>query len=493
MDTAAKRWTAAATLWMQRIRRRWWLTAGLVLADGLGITAGFFLAYLTRFHNPWWPYHSLLEPPSYLRLGLSVMPIWLLLFALHHLYDPEELLGGTREYMAVVSACTSGTVAILVYDFLIRGDEPAISRAWLILAWLLSMAIVGGGRFVLRRIAYAMRRRGYWLRPALVIGANEEGYAVAQQLHEAPAASGVRVLGFVDDDPPSAPAQRPGPPLLGRLEDLPRLIERHGIGELIVAGTALPREQLLELFREFSHNHTQVKVRLSSGLFEILTTGMRVRKVGYVPLVTLERTRITGLDALLKRGLDLAGSILALLVAGLPMLAIALFVRLSSPGPVLYRRRVMGQGGSPFDALKFRTMYHDGKEILARHPELQEELRRNGKLKEDPRITPLGRLLRQYSLDELPQFLNVLAGQMSLVGPRMITVEEWPRYGKWRHNLLTVKPGLTGLWQVSGRSDLSYEDRVRLDMHYIRNYTIWFDLQILVQTVPVVVRGKGAY
>jgi len=135
----------------------------------------------------------------------------------------------------------------------------------------------------------------------------------------------------------------------------------------------------------------------------------------------------------------------------------------------------------------------DADAYLEQHPELAEELRRTGKLKNDPRITRLGRFLRITSLDELPQLFNVLLGQMSLVGPRMISPVELEKFGKWRHNLLTVKPGITGLWQVSGRSDLSYEDRVRLDMHYIRNYTIWLDMRLLFNTVGVVLRGKGAY
>lgn len=478
--------------WTLSIRRRWRLTAGLVGLDALAIAAAFALAYLLRFYNPLWPYYSPFTLAFYLRLGLAMVPAWLALFAFHHLYDPEELLGGTREYVNVISAVTTGVVVMLAYDFLLRG-EAEISRGWLLLTWPLAILVVGGTRFTLRRVVYAMRRRGRWLRPAVVVGANEEGRAVAHHLGEASAASGVRIVGFVDDDPPADQAGRPGPPLLGTLADLPRLIAQHDVRELIVAGTALPRERLLDLFRQFGQNGGNVTVRLSSGLYEILTTGMRVRKVGYVPLVTLERTRITGVDAVLKRLLDVGGSLLGLLLAGLPMLVIAMLVRVTSPGPVLYRRRVIGQGGRPFDALKFRTMRGDGAALLAGRPDLQEELRRAGKLKDDPRVTPLGRTLRRFSLDELPQLLNILAGQMSLVGPRMITVEEWPHYGKWQHNLLTVKPGLTGLWQVSGRSDVAYEERVRLDMHYIRNYTIWLDLQLVLQTVGAVLRGTGAY
>ncbi|OUC06860.1 glycosyl transferase, partial [Litorilinea aerophila] len=167
---------------------------------------------------------------------------------------------------------------------------------------------------------------------------------------------------------------------------------------------------------------------------------------------------------------------------------------LDSPGPVFYRRRVLGVGGKEFDAFKFRTMAVNGDEILARYPQLQAELQATHKLKYDPRVTRMGRWLRRTSLDELPQLINVLLGQMSLVGPRMISPEEADEYGRLKLNLLTVKPGLTGLWQVSGRSDLSYEERVRLDMQYIRNYSIWLDLQILfVQTIPVVLQGRGAY
>ncbi|MCS7260864.1 MAG: sugar transferase, partial [Anaerolineae bacterium] len=158
-----------------------------------------------------------------------------------------------------------------------------------------------------------------------------------------------------------------------------------------------------------------------------------------------------------------------------------------------YRRRVLGVGGREFDAFKFRTMYVNGDEILKQHPEAAEALRNHHKCAWDPRVTRLGRILRRTSLDELPQLFNVLLRQMSLVGPRMISPAELEKYGKWGMNLLTIPPGITGLWQVSGRADLSYEERVRLDMSYIRNYTIWLDLQILWRTIPAVLQCRGAY
>jgi lipopolysaccharide/colanic/teichoic acid biosynthesis glycosyltransferase len=240
-----------------------------------------------------------------------------------------------------------------------------------------------------------------------------------------------------------------------------------------------------------------VQLRLSSGLFEILTTGMQVSEVGYVPLISLNQLRITGIELALKTCFDYLAAAVALVVLVPVFAIIALLIKRSSPGPVIHRRRVLGVGGKPFDAYKFRTMVMNGDEVLARllaeNPELRKEYEDGYKLRNDPRITRIGRILRKTSLDEMPQLVNVLKGQMSIVGPRMIVQEEAERYGKWSMNLLTVKPGMTGPWQVMGRNELPYAERVQLSMNYIRNYTIWLDLKILFQTAIVVLRGRGAF
>jgi len=196
---------------------------------------------------------------------------------------------------------------------------------------------------------------------------------------------------------------------------------------------------------------------------------------------------------LIKMLLDYVIALPSLIVMTPLFLLLALLIKLDSPGPIFHRREMMGQNGRIFPALKFRTMTINGHDILAQHPHLQAELAQNFKLKNDPRVTRLGRLLRKYSLDELPQLINVLAGDMSLIGPRFVTPEEIARYGANGARLLTVPPGLTGLWQVSGRSDTSYEERIRLDMIYIQNWSLWLDLKILLRTPWVVVQGKGAY
>jgi lipopolysaccharide/colanic/teichoic acid biosynthesis glycosyltransferase len=232
---------------------------------------------------------------------------------------------------------------------------------------------------------------------------------------------------------------------------------------------------------------------MSSGLYEIITTGLTVKEFAYVPLVGVNKVRLTGVDEFLKYSLDILLTLPALILLGPIMLLIALVIKLDSPGPIIHRRRVMGMHGDEFDAFKFRTMYENGDEILEAYPDLHDELEINFKLKDDPRVTMIGNILRKTSLDELPQLINVLRREMSLVGPRIITPAEVEKYEKWDINLMTVRPGITGLWQVSGRSDVTYEERVRLDMHYIRNWTIWLDIQLLFQTIPAVLRRRGAY
>ena len=198
-------------------------------------------------------------------------------------------------------------------------------------------------------------------------------------------------------------------------------------------------------------------------------------------------------DASLKRVTDFGVALAGLLMLSPLLLLLAVLVKLDSCGPALYRRRVLGRGGAQFDAFKFRTMVVNGDEVLAAHPDLRATLARDEKLKVDPRITRLGGWLRKFSLDELPQLVNVVRGQMSLVGPRMIAPSELVRYGQQTAELLNVKPGLTGLWQISGRSDLGYAERVRLDMEYVRTRTVWLDLRILLATLPAIIRGRGAY
>ena len=468
--------------------RRWLFFGVLLASDALMLTLAFWLAYVLRFIVM--PYGGPIDLGEYVGLFAVSLPAWLGLFMVFKTYSREYLFGGLGEYQQVFNAIMAGMLLLMVFGFMQRGGLP-ISRGWLALAWGLSFLLVGGARFTLRRVVYKLRQRGHLLSPAVVVGANEEGRALAQQLNTW-ATSGLYLLGFVDEEAERGAEVLPGQPVLGGLDELERLVRVCGVQEVIVAPTALDRERLLDLFRFFAV-YPGVKLRLSSGLFEIVSSGMKIRELAYVPLIEVNAMRMGGMDMVLKLALDYLVAIPALLVASPILLLLALLVKLDSPGPVIHRRRVMGVNGAQFDAFKFRTMLTNGDEIMAQHPELHAKLAREFKLKDDPRVTRVGKFLRKYSLDELPQVFNVLLNQMSLVGPRMISPPEMEKYGKWGMNLLTVKPGITGPWQISGRSDIGYEERVRIDMEYIRNWTIWLDLYVLFRTPFAVIFGRGAY
>ena len=459
----------------------------LLFNDVLGILLGFQLAYWARFELAF-PFFKLdvnPSPPFYSLLMLTLIPLWVAIFAATGLYHLKNLLGGTLEYELVFRATTIGMMVVIIAGFL--APDFVIARGWLLLAWLLTFLLTAAGRFWFRRLIYAMRRRGYFVRSTLIVGNNEEGQLMAEQL-KIWKTSGLELIGAVGD----SEVNLDGLPVLGGLDQLDVLVERYDVGELVLATSALSREDMLSIFQKYGMSE-RPNLHLSSGLFEIITTSLDAHEIGYVPLVSVNKVLLTGADRVLKLFIDYSFTIPGLILISPFLLLIAILVKFDSPGPVIHRRRVMGVNGNQFDAYKFRTMVTNGDQLLTASPELQAELAENHKLKDDPRITRVGRFLRRFSLDELPQVFNVLRREMSLVGPRMISPEEMAKYSQWGINLLTVHPGITGLWQVSGRSEVSYEDRVRMDMHYVRNWSLWLDLQLLVQTIPAVLRARGAY
>ena len=481
----------ANTIIPPHVQWRLYIT-GLILSDAVMTFLAFWLAYYVRFE--WFvQYFASSEIISFeqYRFLLYTMPLlWLGIFVVNGLYVKENLLGGTREYSRVLRSASAGFLVIVLAGFL----QPTliIARGWLLLTWGISFLFVAGARFGLRRQVYWLRKHGYFLTPAVIVGANQEGRWLADQLLRWET-SGLHIVGFVDKKEPVSSPLFHGLYSLGPVERLGEIIEQYHIGEVILASSAFStRDHLLDIFRMYGVSE-KINIRMSSGLYEVLTTGLTINEFAYVPLVYVNKVRLAGIDNAMKFILDYLGAVVSLVVLSPLLLLIAICVKIGSPGPVLHRRLVMGLNGKQFYALKFRTMVTNGDEVLGQHPELKNELQKNYKLKNDPRITPVGAFLRKYSLDELPQLFNVLKRDMSLVGPRMISPEEAHMYKQFDMNLLTVLPGITGLWQVSGRSDISYEDRVLMDMYYVRNWSLWLDFQLLFQTIPAVLRARGAY
>ena len=280
-------------------------------------------------------------------------------------------------------------------------------------------------------------------------------------------------------------------PVLGTIDELPRVVSQHVVDELIVTDSDLDEDELLEIV-DAAHRHG-VKVRVAPKTTELLTQRADYVPGQGVPLFELRPPVLAGTDWLTKRAFDLVVSA-AVVILGLPLwILIAAAIKLTSRGPVFYRDRRVGLGEREFGMVKFRTMYRDAAE---RQRELEPRNEAGGalfKIRDDPRVTRVGRLLRRLSLDEIPNVLNVLWGEMSLVGPRPLPVRDFALLEDWQRRRYLVLPGMTGLWQISGRSSLTFGDLVRLDFYYLENWSIWLDITILAKTIPAVISSRGAY
>jgi exopolysaccharide biosynthesis polyprenyl glycosylphosphotransferase len=368
---------------------------------------------------------------------------------------------GTGHDFTTFGIIPTALVITIVLDGLLRASYDTISRE--------ALHVLG------------VRRR------AIVVGEGEHLDHLLRTLGSVRGGIEFRFLGVVSDQ---AEVERPLP-RLGVLDDLPAILERYPADELIVTDSDYSERQLLQIV-EHAHR-SAVKVRIAPKTTELLVQrGEYVPGQG-VPLFELRPPVFVGAEWAVKRAFDLLVSGLVI-VLGLPIwLSIAAAIKLTSRGPVFYRDQRIGLGEQSFGMVKFRTMVADAAE---QQPELEPENEAEGalfKIRDDPRVTSIGKLLRRFSLDELPNLLNVVHGQMSLVGPRPLPVRDHALLEDWHRKRSNVLPGMTGLWQISGRSDLSFDDLVRLDFYYLENWSIWLDISILAKTVPAVIASRGAY
>lgn len=406
----------------------------------------------------------------------SYLPLWPVLLTFLIAYAASGLYPGfgcnVADELRKLSIATSLVYPALAVTAFLLKDAASFSRAVFLLAWAQSLALVPLIRALLR---HSLESQPWWGDSVIVIGAADAASAVASSLAERPEL-GLKPL-LVLDDPRHAPAAS----------------RALGIRHAILVGT--PGAGLATAYRDLSRVFRRVTIVPElSGLSSLWVEARDLG--GVIGLEFRQRLLMPGVRAV-KRAVDL-WLILATAALALPfVLLIAAAIRLTSSGPVFYRQVRYGQNGEPFTAWKFRSMVRNAGDILARHldqnPSLRREWERDHKLRRDPRVTAVGRFLRRTSLDELPQIWNVLVGQMSVVGPRPIVAEEIPLYGDAYDLYTQVRPGITGLWQVSGRNDLSYEKRVQLDTYYIRNWSPWLDLYILARTVSAVILARGAY
>lgn len=457
-------------------------TAGfLVVTDGVALAIAGVLGVYVRFELG-----GQFAPSIYWQLW-PLIPGMVLAYGVAGLYIVG--ISPVDELRRLCVTTTGLYLALGSIIFLLR-EGTTYSRGIFIMAWGLSMVLVWLSR-VLTRHCFA--RRSWWGYPVLVLGAGKTGELVVRTLKRQPEL-GLKPVAVLDDDPRKQ-AEIDGVPVLGQLSLSTYLAKELGINHAIVAMPGVPREKLLTILEQYGH--TFPHLLMVPDLFGFASLWVSTKDLGgMLGLEVRQRLLLPGprlTKAILDRCLTIGVGFVLLPLIGL----IALLVRIDSPGPIFYGQRRLGQHGRPFTAWKFRSMVANGDQVLsaflASHPQCQAEWEQERKLKHDPRVTPIGRLLRRTSLDELPQLWNVLRGEMSLVGPRPIVGDEIRYYADKFELYKRVLPGITGLWQVSGRSDVTYTERVNLDAYYVRNWSIWLDIYILLRTVWVVLIGDGAY
>lgn len=432
------------------------LVLGLVVLDGLAVALAVILARAGAFIQTGGE-----DPAGSLPLVLvAAIPAAIGLFALNRLYNLDELLEGPVEYGRIVYSCTLTAFGMSVFGFWGKLADSGPSRRFVALLWLASLLAVLADRFIVRRIVRSLRQRGYFVRRALIVGLGTSGLSIAHHFAQFKD-GGIEIVGFIDD------FHSPGTPITGGLKvlgppsALPRILEETAADDMIVLPTAMAWESFQELIRT-SANLNGHAVRLVPAIRDILATNVRVQQFGFMPLLTLERVRVTGIDAMLKWIMDY-GTVILLTPLVLPILvASAAMLALSGARP--FRSiPVLGRGGVVFPLFLFNVS--------------------------DPG-TRVQHLIRQFGVDRLPQLLNVLRGEMSIVGPRPVSHEQRRRFERWFSNLVTMKPGITGPWAVREPA-ASLDEEMATNLLYIRNYTIWRDLEIAARSMVKLVSHPG--
>jgi undecaprenyl-phosphate galactose phosphotransferase len=430
----------------------------------------------------------LLTPFEYMQTLYFLLP-WMIAFVETGLYTGRVLFW--EEARRTLRACT---LAALFAALVALATQTSIrlSRLVLVETWLATLFVLPIVRHHAKRAFAAL---GLWRQRVLILGAGETGGDVCERIQKNPVL-GYHAVAFVDDAADQMPQGKCGLPVVGPLADAARFVREFRIGEVLIALPRLPRERLLQVISACEGYVTSI--RLVPDMFGLATVGVETEDLDGVLVLHMRWNLARSWNLAVKRVFDLVVGV-ALSIVSLPVLLIlALAVRLDSPGPVLFRQSRLGRGWTTFQCLKFRTMHVDAAERLERHlaadPAAREEWEHYAKLRTyDPRVTRVGRFLRRLSLDELPQLLNVLRGEMSLVGPRPYLPRERERMADLGDTIVKAPPGITGLWQVSGRNDLTFQQRLRLDEYYVRNWSLWLDVIVLMKTTGVLARGRGAY
>ncbi|WP_448621570.1 sugar transferase [Geodermatophilus sp. URMC 65] len=455
----------------------------IVAADAFSALIASALGYLVRFgpSGADGPYVSL-------GVALTLPLVWVAAMLMARSYEERFLWVGADEFRRVffAAALLLATVGTVSWAFKLE-----VARGFVVLALPLATLLTLAQRYAHRQWLHRRRRHGRFQQTTLLVGHRAGVEALHQQL-EREVYHGYRVVGCALPGGRDVAAQFDGLPVLGDLDEVVDIVRGFEVDTVaVLPSPELDGPALRRLGWDLED--TRAELLLAPAVTEVAGPRVRIRPVAGLPLLHMERPELTGVRRLTKEAFDRTSAALGILFLAPVLLGLALAVKVTSHGPVFFQQERIGRDGRTFSMLKFRSMVVGADRMV---DDLADESDGNGvlfKKKVDPRVTTVGKVLRRYSLDELPQLINVVRGDMSLVGPRPPLQSEVERYGYDMHRRFLVKPGLTGLWQVSGRSDLSWDDSVRIDVRYVENWSLTFDFMILWKTAGAVLRGSGAY
>jgi exopolysaccharide biosynthesis polyprenyl glycosylphosphotransferase len=465
--------------------------AGILVLDATLINVAFVLSYIVRYQLELpYPVDPQYDAPfhPYLPFAVLLTLLCLAMYAIDGLYTVRRRPRLVSQIYRVINGTTTSIVIIMALTFFL---QPLVySRGMLVLAGALIILFLSLARLTSHAVTLRRRRKGIGVERVLVVGAGEVGRAVMRTILADPML-GYQVAGYLDDDPSK------GNGLgriksLGTLDNLAGAISEAGVNEVIVTLPWMYHRRITQIV-EFCE-HEGVRVRVVPDVFQRSMRSLDLDSLSGIPLITPVGDRITSGARLAKRTTDLVLSVVVLPFLALIYVVAAVAIKLDSRGPVIFRQQRIGKDGHPFEVYKFRTMIQGAdklKDQVAHLSKYQGDTLL--KVPNDPRMTRVGRFLRHMSIDELPQVINVLQGEMSWVGPRPNTPDEVEQYEPWQRKRLSVLPGITGLWQVSGRSDVPFDEMCLLDIFYIENWSLELDIRIILQTVPQIIFGNGAY
>jgi len=463
--------------------------AWVILLDMIMINVSMTLAYLLRYRLQWFrdvtfnaPFRAYL-PFRALFTGLIPLLLWL-----DGSYNNWRGRSWLDHVYRIVNVVTNAVVLTLAMAFVLR---PLVYSRLLLLEAGLAMAVLmslnrAGALIALRYL----RSRGIGVKRVIIVGAGEVGRRVMRTIVARPDL-GYEIIGYVDDNPEKGEGVIGRIKGLGPLNNLSDLIHTENVAEVIITLPWNVHRRILGILRECERS--KIEARIVPDLFQLSLSQVEVGDLGGVPLISVQEIAFGKTALIVKRLIDVVGAV-GCIILGAPLLGmIALAIKIDSPGPVFFKQERVGENGKLFIMYKFRSMRVGAEEELERLKPYNEADGPLFKIRDDPRLTKVGRFLRHTSLDELPQLINVLKGEMSLVGPRPPLQSEVEQYQPWHKKRLCIPPGMTGLPQISGRSELTFDETVLLDLYYIEHWSPWLDLTILLRTIPKVFSGDGAY